>query len=119
MKDLLALKKITRQEIDLKQDSVFNENNLKKEMDIGSCDRLSLLENMLKGSYTESESTFGNFDNNDYEFLPNIEITYSLQTDKEKFSILHKGAFINKTKTRAIIIQQNSSITSNDVKALI
>ena len=33
---------------------------------------------------------------------PNIEIVYRLQTSQEEIEIHHKGAFINKTKTRAI-----------------
>ena len=110
LKDLFANKNIKQEIIDMKEKPIFNQHNNIQEMDIGSCDRVSLLNCMLNGDYTESKTTFGNYDCNEYDFCPNIEITYVLKTDKEKFEIHHKGAFLNKTKTRAIIIQSQGSI---------
>lgn len=79
--------------------------------DIGSCDRWKLLYNMLKGSYTESDTSYGNFASDKYEFIPNLFIKYELTTDKEKFEIEHKCAFINTIKTRLIPIQEDSDLT--------
>lgn len=81
------------------------------EADVGSCDRWKLLYNMLKGSYTESNTAYGNFESDRYEFLPNLFIKYELITDTEKFEIEHKCAFINTIKTRLIPIQENSPLT--------
>ena len=86
-------------------------DNSKVEIDIGSCDRWKLLYNMLKGSYTESNTAYGNFESDRYEFMPNLFIKYELNTDTEKFEIEHKCAFINTLKTRLIPIQENSPLT--------
>jgi len=67
--------------------------------------------NMLKGSYTESDTSYGNFSSDKYEFIPNLFIKYELVTDLEKFEIEHKCAFINTIKTRVIPIQENSNLT--------
>lgn len=114
LKDLINIKNIKQEVIDLKETPIFNRCNDMQEMDIGSCDRMPLLNCMLNGDYTESKTSFGNYDCNIYDFIPTIEITYSLQTDKEMFKIHHKGAFVNKTKTRAIIIQSSGTISFND-----
>lgn len=111
LKDLFAIKNIAQEVIDMKETPIFNKCNNVQEMDIGSCDRISLLNCMLNGDYTESKTTFGNYDCNEYDFYPDIDITYALKTNKEVFEIPHKGAFINKTKTRAIIIQTHGSIS--------
>ena len=96
----------------MKEESIFKENDdITKETDIGSCDRWKLLYNMLKGSYTESDTSYGNFASDKYEFIPNLFIKYELVTDSEKFEIEHKCAFINTTRTRLIPIQENSSLT--------
>ena len=98
--------------IDLNEESIFKDtDNKKSETDVGSCDRWSLLYCMLKGSYTESDTCYGNFQSDRYEFIPNIFIRYELITDTEKFEIEHKCAFINTIKTRLIPIQENSPLT--------
>ena len=66
----------------------------------------------MTGSYTEDESSYGNFENDKYEFLPNIYVRYHLVTGDELFEIVHKCGFINHIKTRIIIIQENSPLTS-------
>lgn len=99
--------------IDMKEKSTFKiTDNIKEEIDVGSCDRWKLLYNMLKGSYTESDTFYGNFESDRYEFIPNLFIKYELSTDIEKFEIEHKCAFINTIKTRLIPIQENSPLTS-------
>ncbi len=98
--------------IDMNEESIFKENDdITKETDIGSCDRWKLLYNMLKGSYTESDTSYGNFSSDKYEFIPNLFIKYELKTDSEIFEIEHKCAFINTIKTRLIPIQENSDLT--------
>lgn len=112
LKDYYDSLKIKFIEIDMKEESIFKENDdITKETDIGSCDRWKLLYNMLKGSYTESDTSYGNFSNDKYEFIPNLFIKYELVTDSEKFEIEHKCAFINAIKTRLIPIQENSDLT--------
>lgn len=69
--------------IDMKEKSIFKENDdITKETDIGSCDRWKLLYNMLKGCYTESDTSYGNFASDKYEFIPNLFIKYELITLK-------------------------------------
>lgn len=97
--------------IDMKETPIFKDNKLEQKIDVGSCDRWNLLQNMLQGLYTETDSTYGNFSSDKYYFLPNIFIKYDLTTDSEKFEIIHKCAFINTTKTRIIPIQENSPLT--------
>ncbi len=104
---------ITSQVIDMNEKPIFKDtDNIHTETDVGSCDRWNLLYCMLKGSYTESETPYGNFQSDRYEFIPNIFIKYELTTDTEKFEIEHKCAFINTIKTRLIPIQENSKLTS-------
>lgn len=98
--------------IDMKEKALFKDSDNKgEETDVGSCDRWNLLYCMLKGSYTESDTAYGNFQSDRYEFIPNIFIKYELTTDAEKFEIEHKCAFINTIKTRLIPIQENSPLT--------
>lgn len=98
--------------IDMKENPICKvTDNTKVETDVGSCDRWKLLYNMLKGSYTESDTSYGNFESDRYEFIPNLFIKYELTTDTEKFEIEHKCAFINTIKTRLIPIQENSPLT--------
>lgn len=99
--------------INLNEKPVFNQSNPADEIDVGSCDRWNLLFSMLKGSYTESETSYGNFQSDKYEFIPNIKIVYKLKVKKEMFLIEHECAFINSIKTRIIPIQKNSPLTSN------
>lgn len=97
--------------INMNEESIYKEANNNKEIDVGSCDRWKLLYNMLKGSYTESDTQYGNFESDKYEFIPNLYIRYKLTTDSEIFEIEHKCAFINTIKTRLIPIQENSLLT--------
>lgn len=94
---------IKSQEIGMNEKPIFKDtDNINEETDVGSCDRWKLLYCMLKGSYTESETSYGNFQSDRYEFIPNVFIKYELTTDVEKFEIMHKCAFINTLKTRLI-----------------
>ena len=111
LKDLYEENNIKSYIIDLKETPIFNESDVSKEIDVGSCDRWNLLYNMLKGSYTEDNTHYGNYQSDKYEFIPNIEIKYDLKTDTEEFIIEHKCAFINEIKTRIIPIQENSKLT--------
>lgn len=100
--------------IDIKETPIFNNADFIKEIDVGSCDRWNLLYNMLKGSYTESNTQYGNYQSDKYEFIPNIFIKYELTTDTEKFEIEHKCTFINTIETRIIPIQENSNLTKKE-----
>ena len=100
--------------IDIKETPIFNNADFIKEIDVGSCDRWNLLYNMLKGSYTESNTQYGNYQSDKYEFIPNIFIKYELTTDTEKFEIEHKCAFINTIENRIIPIQENSNLTKKE-----
>ena len=111
LQDFYDKMKIKSVKIDMNQQSIFNNANTTKEIDVGSCDRWKLLYNMLKGSYTESNTQYGNFESDKYEFIPDLSISYRLDTDSESFEIKHKCAFINTTRTRLIPIQENSSLT--------
>lgn len=101
--------KFTR--IDMNEEAIYNGVDSTKEIDVGSCDRWKLLYNMLKGSYTESDTQYGNFESDEYEFIPDLCIKYKLTIDTEIFEIEHKCAFINTIKTRLIPIQENSLLT--------
>ena len=111
LSDLFNKYNIQREDIDLKEEPIFNGNEGKEEIDVGSCDRWSLLYNMLKGFYTEDDSEYGNFANDKYYFMPNLLVRLSLTIENEQFEIIHKCAFINTIKTRLIPIQENSSLT--------
>jgi hypothetical protein len=111
LRDLYEDKNIDSTVIDMKEKPIFNNADISKEIDTGSCDRWKLLYNMLKGSYTEDDTHYGNYQSDKYEFVPNIEIRYNLKTDTEEFIIEHKCAFINEIKTRIIPIQENSRLT--------
>lgn len=46
--------------VDMKENPICKvTDNTKVETDVGSCDRWKLLYNMLKGSYTESNTAYG------------------------------------------------------------
>lgn len=113
----ITLKKIYEKDninfsiVDMKEQAIYNDKDNTKEIDVGSCDRWNLLYNMLKGSYTEDATHYGNYQSDKYEFVPNIQIKYELKTDTEIFVIEHKCAFINEIKTRIIPIQENSPLT--------
>lgn len=112
LKELYSNLNIKSKVVDMNEKAVYNDSNPNNELDVGSCDRWNLLYNMLKGSYTESNTNYGNFQSDKYEFLPNLYIKYELTTDTERFEIEHKCAFINATKTRLIPIQENSTLTT-------
>ena len=97
--------------VDLGEEPIYNNADVTNEIDVGSCDRWSLLYNMLKGSYTEDNTSYGNYETDKYEFIPKLYIKYHLITDKEVFDIEHKCGFINSIKTRIIPIQENSHLT--------
>ena len=111
LSDLYKNYNIQREDIDLKEEPIFNGNEGKEEIDVGSCDRWSLLYNMLKGFYTEDDSEYGNFANDKYYFMPNLLVSLKLNIGDEQFEITHRCAFINTIKTRLIPIQENSSLT--------
>lgn len=111
LKELYKKLKIRSNTIDLSEKPIYNKADTTKEIDVGSCDRWNLLFNMLKGSYTESDTLYGNYETDRYEFMPDIFIKYELKTDTETFVIEHKCAFINILKTRIIPIQENSLLT--------
>ena len=111
LKEIFKKLNIKSEIIDMKEKPTYNGNDMTKELDVGSCDRWRLLYNMLKGSYTENNTKYGNFENDKYEFIPNLSIIYKLETDKERFEIEHKCAFVNTIKTRLIPIQENSLLT--------
>lgn len=111
LKELYDSYNIKSSIIDMNQQPIYNNTDITKEIDVGSCDRWNLLYNMLKGSYTESNTSYGNFQSDKYEFIPNLFIKYELTTDSEKFEIEHKCAFINTLGTRIIPIQEKSLLT--------
>jgi len=112
LKDYYIKYNIKQTTIDMEEKPIFKStDNTNVETDVGSCDRWKLLYNMLKGSYTESDTSYGNFESDRYEFMPNLFVKYELKTDIEKFEIEHKCAFINTLKTRLIPIQENSPLT--------
>ena len=113
LRELYESKKIESSIIDFKEQAIINDSDATKEIDVGSCDRWNLLYNMLKGSYTEDDTPYGNFQSDKYEFNPNITIKYELKTDTDNFIIEHNCAFINEIKTRIIPIQENSRLTNN------
>ena len=113
LKNLYEENNIETSVINMKEKLIYNNADSTKEIDVGSCDRWNLLYNMLKGSYTEDNTPYGNYQSDRYEFIPNIQIIYELKTDTEVFVIEHKCAFINEMKTRIIPIQENSRLTNN------
>ena len=117
LEHLFELLSIEREDVDLKEKTIDNNKDHSKEIDVGSCDRPSLLECMLEGSYTESDTGLGKNDKEfEYEFIQEIYIKYSLMTDDEIFSIEHHCAFINKDGSRLIILQDNSELNIEEIK---
>ena len=117
LEHLFELLSIEREDVDLKEKTIDNNKDYSKEIDVGSCDRPSLLECMLEGSYTESDTGLGKNDKEfEYEFIQEIYIKYSLMTDDEIFSIEHHCAFINKDGSRLIILQDNSELNIEEIK---
>lgn len=111
LKELYEKENINFSVVDMQEQAIYNNSDYTKEIDVGSCDRWKLLYNMLKGSYTEDDTPYGNHQSDKYEFVPDIQIKYELKTDTEIFEIEHNCAFINEIKTRIIPIQENSLLT--------
>ena len=111
LREIYTFHSITATDINLNEQAIHNSSDKSKEIDVGSCGRPSLLECMLEGSYTQSDTDYGksNSDNN-YSFIPNLSIEYKLITDTECFKIEHHCAFINENMTRIIPLQDNSSL---------
>lgn len=108
---------IQRLDIDLHQQPIINNVNKENEIDVGSCDRPGLLDSMLSGSYTESDTDYGKSNNDsDYSFIPNTFILYNLATDTEQFIIEHHCAFINSDMTRIIPLQDNSQLDIEEIE---
>lgn len=117
LKEIYTLFNITRVDIDLKQQPIDNGSIPEIEIDVGSCDRPSLLNSMLEGSYTQSDTNYGKSNNDsNYQFISNIFIQYQLMTDNEYFNIEHHYAFINETMTRIIPLQDNSLLNIESIK---
>lgn len=111
LKEIYIFHSITANDINLNEQSLYNSSDKSKEIDVVSCDRPSLLECMLEGSYTQSDTDYGKSNSdNSYTFIPNLSIEYKLITDTERFKIEHHCAFINENKTRIIPLQDNSSL---------
>lgn len=106
IQDIINNNQIKCSKIDLKEKPKLNNFNGNTEIDVGSCDRLSLLKNMLSGSYTDDISVYGHFDSTKYFFDKSVIVEYKLKTDNENFEIQHECAFFNDIKTRVIIIQK-------------
>lgn len=108
---------IKRYDIDLRQQPIHNNSNKENEIDVGSCDRPSLLNCMLDGCYTQSDTNYGksNSDSN-YSFIPDIFIQYDFTTDAEQFQIEHRCAFLNENMTRIIPLQENSLLNIEEIK---
>lgn len=117
LKEIYTIHSITATNINLNEQAIHKSSNKQKEIDVGSCDRPSLLECMLEGSYTQSDTDYGKSNsNNSYSFIPNIFIEYKLITDTECFKIEHHCAFINENMTRIIPLQDNSSLDIKRIK---
>ena len=115
LKDIYEQNSIERKDVDLQQKPVIKQN-FRKEIDVGSCNRPSLLENMLQGVYTESNTDFGkDGNNNNFLFFSNLNIEYELLTDDEYFAIQHHCAFINSDLTRVIPLQDNSLLNIDEI----
>lgn len=116
LNEIFEQNNIKRIDVDLHQEPILNGFDGSDEIDVGSCDRWGLLCSMLKGSYTESDSNYGNYTSDKYEFLPELNLKYELVIYQEHFCIEHRCAFINDLKTRIIPIQDNSKLTDNTIE---
>ena len=117
LNEIYASCNITRTDIDLRQQPIDNDSLSEQEIDVGSCDRPNLLNSMLEGSYTQSDTDYGKSNNDsDYQFVSDTFIQYQLMTDNEYFDIEHHCAFINETMTRIIPLQDNSLLNIESIK---
>ena len=118
LKEIYTLHSITATDINLNEQAIHNSSDKSKEIDVGSCDRPSLLECMLEGSYTQSDTDHGKSNSdNSYTFIPNLFIEYKLITDTEYFKIEHHCAFINENMTRIIPLQDNSALNIKKISS--
>lgn len=109
---------IKRIDEDLKQKPLINGSDYEKEIDVGSCDRPSLLDSMLEGSYTQSDTNYGKSNSNcNYKFVPNTNIKYELIIGDEHFIIQHHCAFINENMTRIIPLQDKSLLNIEKISS--
>lgn len=116
LRDIYSQFNIKRTDISLNQRPINNGSDSRNEIDVGSCDRPALLESMLKGSYTQSDTDYGKSNSDSsYKFIPNIFIQYELMTDSEYFSIEHHCAFINENMTRIIPLQDDSLLNIEEI----
>lgn len=110
LRDIYDIIGIKRDDLDYQQEAIINNKDHNREVDVGSCDRETLLNSMLEGSYTESDTGFGKNINTDFIFVPGINIQYDLLTSDYRFMIDHSFAFVNKDGTRIIPLQNNSHL---------
>ena len=114
---LFDLLKIERKDVDLKEKPILNLSDHNKEIDVGSCDRQGLLDSMLEGSYTESNTGLGkNNKETEFTFIPDIYIKYAFMSDNEIFNIEHHCAFMNNDGTRIIPLQDNSYLDIEEIR---
>ncbi len=92
------------------------EQNIKPEIDVGSCDNFDLLQSLLGSSYTIDKTGLGNNSNPDFDFNSYTQIEYILKTEHYLFNIEHQGAYINKKKDRIIPIQAEGKIKLDKIK---
>lgn len=77
LREIYTFHSITATDINLNEQAIHNSSDKSKEIDVGSCDRPSLLECMLEGSYTQSDTDYGKSNSdNSYSFIPNLSIEY-------------------------------------------
>lgn len=116
--ELFKINNVKSETIDLKEKPIYNKHNLTgcAEIDVGSCDRDELLEQMLKGNYTEEDSKYGHYDNTVYSYNDSLKVSYNLTIGDLKFQINHEGSFTNETNTRIIILQRDSEISFSQIK---
>ncbi len=118
--DIYSQLNIKRIDVNLNQQPINNESNPENEIDVASCDRPELLESMLEGSYTKSDTDYGKSNSDSsYKFIRDISIQYELMTDSEYFIIEHHCAFINKSMTRVIPLQANSLINIEEISSIL
>lgn len=110
LEDIFKENNIEETVIDMHEEPIHKDNDMKKETDTGSSDRMSLLRSMLKGSYTEEDGDSPN-KGETFRYIPEeVDVRYLLVTDSEFFDISHKHAFTNSDGTVLIPLQEKSSI---------
>lgn len=118
LKNIYESHDIKRIDENLNQKPLINGSDYEKEIDVGSCDRPSLLDTMLEDSYTQSDTNYGKSNNDcNYKFVQNTNIKYELIIDDEHFIIQHHCAFINKNMTRIIPLQDESLLNIEKISS--